>query len=251
MKTLHHTYVKKAAKMGVQLTLENNRVRAFWPERNFEIFAADGREALEYIQGVQNTTMANEASDGSWENTGKREVPPQFVEDPPPTINTVPTSGRAAHRKGIHITECPFAEDTPEYIKWNEDWEASAEEALTSVSDEGEKKPASVVKPKYRAIYAELGHPTTCGDELAEKIDNLVKNAKGTNIEYLLRIADANEVNYSKYNMTNPGWQGRIRMTVRNMLAKKVHANGGVLKLPDTTELRMSADWMSSQRFQR
>jgi hypothetical protein len=41
------------------------------------------------------------------------------------------------------------------------------------------------------------------------------------------------------------------------MLAKKVYSNGGVLKIPgmtpdvEPTEMRMSADWISSQRFQK
>jgi hypothetical protein len=239
MKTLHHTYVKKAAKIGVQLTLRDNRVRAFWPERNLEIFAADGKEAIEQMQEAQNHMVDQELED-------------KFVEDPIHTIDKVPTNGRQAFHKGFMAADCPYAElpNSVDFDRWNAEFDAAADEPIPPPEEE-EKKPASVVKPKYRAIYAELGHPTTCGDELAMKIDNLVKNAKGTNIEYLDAILKVNEVDMSKYNRTNPGWQGRYRMTGRNMLAKRVHANGGVLKLPDTTELRMSADWMSSQRFQR
>jgi len=249
MKTLHHTYVKKAARIGVQLTLQDNQIRAFWPERNLEIFAADGKEAIELMEQAQNTARQDDTADHAAVRLQK-EVMARFIEDPVHTIEGVPTNGKQAYHKGYVAGDCPFAEDDPRAEQWNTEWDAAADEPIPSPEEE-EKKPASVVKPKYRAIYAELGHPTTCGDELAMKIDNLVKNAKGTNIEYLDAILAANQVDMTKYNRTSPGWQGRYRMTGRNMLAKRVHANGGVLKLPDTTEFRMSADWMSSQRFQK
>jgi hypothetical protein len=253
MKTLHHTYVKKAAKMGVQLTLEDNRIRAFWPERNFELFAADGKEAIELIQQAQNMAHQDdlvEVGFNPWDN-------PKPAEDTTHTIEGIPTSGKQAFHKGFMAGDCPFAEDDPRFDQWNEEFDAAADEPQQKDADEEERKPASVVKPKYRAIYAEMGHPTTCGDELAQKIDNLVKNAKGTNIEYFDMIMAANEVDMSKYSKTTPGWQGRYRMTGRNMLAKKVYSNGGVLKIPGMTpdvepsEMRMSAGWISSQRFQK
>jgi hypothetical protein len=260
MKTLHHTYVKKAAKMGVQLSLEDNRVRAFWPERNFELFAADGKEAIELIQQAQNIAHQDDLQDDTEDSADhaavrlQEKVKQQFVEDLVHTIEGVPTNGRQAFRKGFMAGDCPFAEDDPRFEEWNAQFDAAIEAKDEPIE---EKKPASVVKAKYRATYAELGHPTTCGDELANKIDNLVKNAKGTNIEYFDMIMKANEVDMSKYSKTTPGWQGRYRMTGRNMLAKKVHANGGVLIIPgmtpdtETSEARMSADWMASQRFQK
>jgi hypothetical protein len=268
MKTLHHTYVKKAAKMGVQLTLENNRIRAFWPERNFELFAADGKEAIELIQQAQNMAYQddlpegddgfsqNESSRGLWERTGKRVVEPKFAEDPAHTIEGVPTNGKQAFHKGFMAGDCPFAEDDPRFEQWNSEFDAAIEGENGELAEPEDKPPASVVKPKYRAIYAERGTPTTCNDELAQKLDNLVKNAKGTNIEYFDAILKVNEVDMTKYSKTTPGWQGRYRMTGRNMLAKKVHANGGVLLIPGMTsdvtiEVQMSSEWMASQRFQK
>jgi hypothetical protein len=265
MKTLHHTYVKKAAKMGVQLSLEDNRIRAFWPERNFELFAADGKEAIELIQQAQNMAHQDDMQDDAGDSADhaavrlQERVTRKFVEDPIHTIEGIPTSGRQAFRKGFMAGDCPFAEDDPRFEEWNAQFDAAADELDPQQKDADEegRKPASVVKAKYRATYAELGHPTTCGDELAQKLDNLVKNAKGTNMGYFDMIMKANEVDMSKYSKTTPGWQGRYRMTGRNMLAKKVHANGGVLIIPgmtpdtETSETRMSVDWMASQRFQK
>jgi len=226
--------------------------------------------------GPNSGMQANEASDGSWERTGKREVPPQFeeehgvpdfdqtgqikslsfIEDEPLTINGVPTNGRMAHQKGFTIPDCPYNAftDSMKCAKWEEEWEASAEESLDKeVSEaEGEKepeKPGSVVKTKYRAIYAERGHPTHCGDELAVKLNNLVLDGSHCNIEYFKMILDANNVDMTKYRTTGNGWQGRYRMTGRNKLAKVVHSNKGLLKLPNGMELQMSQEWIAAQRF--
>jgi hypothetical protein len=141
-----------------------------------------------------------------------------------------------------------FTEDSD---RWNEEWEDSAGEALDEKPDEEkiEEKPGSVVKTKYRAIYAERGHPTHCGDELAVKLNNLVLDGSRCNIEYFKMILDANGVDMSKYRTTGNGWQGRYRMTGRNKLAKVVHSNNGVLKLPNGMEMQMSQEWISSQRF--
>jgi len=208
--------------------------------------------------GPNSGTQANEASDGSWENSGKREVPPQFVEDEHPlTIDGVPTNGRMAHQKGFAIVDNPFVDSQVDNARWEEEWEASAAESLDSkpgdkAEAEGEKepeKPGSVVKTKYRAIYAERGHPTHCGDELAVKLNNLVLDGSHCNIEYFKMILDANNVDMTKYRTTGNGWQGRYRMTGRNKLAKVVHSNKGLLKLPNGMEMQMSQEWIAAQRF--
>jgi hypothetical protein len=261
---IHYSYIKRAEKMGVILSEEKNesngswRVKAFWPEHNLTLFGSDGRDAIFQMEMAQEAAKKQDVEDTADHAAMKlqEQTLSKFTEDPPPTVNNVPTNGRAAHRKGHSIMDCPFDEETPEWYRWNDEWERSAEAAATGEDDEEEKKPASVVKPKYRAMYAEAGHPTHCGDELAEKLNNLVHNAKGTSIEFFDRIMTANEIDMSKYNRTSPGWQGRYRMTGRNMLAKKVHANGGVLIVPglsdeDPVEVRLSADWMASQRFQK
>jgi len=159
-------------------------------------------------------------------------VAKEFEEDPPPTINKIPTNGMKAYEDGFTAADCPFEEGTNEFDKWNEQFDEAADNAEEAEKEE-EPQPKSVVKSKYRAIYAENGTPTTCGDDLALKLNALLKNDGGTNIELLDEICRLNDVSLEKYNRTSHGWQGRLRMTARNMLAKKARDNGGTLALPE------------------
>lgn len=166
----------------------------------------------------------------------------------------VPVDGAIAYKEGFTAADCPFTsetEDDEEYAKfekWNDDWDAAADAA----TDDEENKGGSVVKDAYRARYAELGHPNHCGDWLANLLNNLVQGKSQTDIARFEVICDANGVDLSKYNRTTPGWQGRLRMTGRNLLSKKVYLAGGVIKTPvpgADPEYRAPADWMAAQRF--
>jgi hypothetical protein len=212
-------------------------------------------ELMDHIPNEEYPGEVTDPGETSGPNSGTKQ---EFREDKNPlTIEGVPTDGKLAHQKGFAIVDNPFMEGdegddgNADFARWNEEWEASAGEALDEKpeEEEPEEKIGSVVKTKYRAIYAERGHPTHCGDELAVKLNNLVLDGSRCNIEYFKMIMDANNVDMSKYRTTGNGWQGRYRMTGRNKLAKVVHSNGGLLKLPNGEELRMSQDWVSSQRF--
>lgn len=115
--------------------------------------------------------------------------------------------------------------------------------------DEEEDRSGSVVGEKFRLRYAEAGHATHCGDWLAVALINLTVNKAGTNIEMVDAIAAANGIDLSKYNRTNKGWQGRLRMTLRNMLARKVWLAGGALTIPNSDALQAPVEWMSAQKF--
>jgi hypothetical protein len=245
---IHHTHLKQAEQLGVILEPAELGVKATWPEHGKSITGPDAKEALARIKAIQAEYYKEEPTTRI--EVVDHEFKP-FEEDKPHKINKIPTHGGEAFRQGYMAADCPFLEEDVEFDAWNEEFDAAADAPTPQVEEEEEKKPVSVVKMKYRAIYAERGTPTTCNDELAQKLDNLVKNAKGTNIEYFDMIMAANEVDMSKYSRTTPGWQGRYRMTGRNMLAKKVHANGGLFKVPNGVDMQMSADWMSQQRFQR
>jgi len=185
----------------------------------------------------------------------------------------VPDDGGAAYKAGFGATDCPFGEGTIDFIKWNDEWDAAADEATEGdeeapepAEEEPEEEPTekSVVKAEYRARYAEMGHPTTCGDELANLLNNLCLTKAGIDLPRFEHIMEANGVDLSKYNRTTNGWQGRLRMTGRNVLAGKVFANGGVVKtvvergegdmafrLPlegAEAEYKLSSDWMASRR---
>ena len=185
-------------------------------------------------------------------------------------------NGAEAHAKGLPITANPFQEGDEYWDAWNEQWENAAEIAsaqnaaattaeveLEEEDEEASEEPAerSVVKAEFRARYAEAGHPSHCGDELAVLLNNLCLAKGGIDMERFEHICEANGVDLLKYNRTTKGWQGRLRMTGRNMLAGKVFANGGVVKTvilredaPNVylegaePEYKMSAEWMAGRR---
>lgn len=175
--------------------------------------------------------------------------------------NGVALDGGVAYREGITAADCPFSsetEDDEEYArfeKWNEEWDAAADEAT---DEEEGSKGGSVVSSKYRTRYAEMGHPTHCGDWLAELLNNYCIGDRNTDLETAERIFALNGVDTSKYKREGVGWQGRIRMTGRNLLAKKVFAAGKIV-VPDTNgqhpdqtvTIEAPADWMSAQRYNK
>lgn len=182
-------------------------------------------------------------------------------------INGIAIDGGVAYREGTSAADCPYSsedEETDEdgdetdekigsteyanFVRWNEEWDAAADEH----EEEGSKEGGSVVAQKYRAKYAEAGHPTHCGDWLAETLNEIVLNKEGVNLELFEHICSLNGVDTSKYKRFGVGWQGRIRMTGRNLLAKRVYLNKGVLILPETLnggKMIAPGDWMQTQRF--
>ena len=157
-------------------------------------------------------------------------------------INGIPIDGAVAYKEGKFAGECPYMEEDPDFQRWNDEWDAAADD------NEAHPKPrvGSVVTNRYRALYSELGHATHCGDELANLLNSLCNNKAGTNLEIFEAICHANGVDLSKYNRTGKGWQGRLRMTGRNLLSKRVAANNGKLLLPEGMgdEYTLSFDWV-------
>lgn len=106
--------------------------------------------------------------------------------------------------------------------------------------DEGEEeRTGSVVPDAFKKRYAEAGHPGHCGDWLALQLNGLCQTMGGkktvTDLDRLEAIANANGVapeRFGKLGVATNGWQGRFRMTVRNMLAKVV-ADKGFLFVPE------------------
>lgn len=173
----------------------------------------------------------------------------------------VALDGAIAFKEGTPAGDCPYSSEEREdddgssdeyanFLRWNEEWDAAADEA----QEHEDSKGGSVVGEKYRAKYAEMGHPTHCGDWLAETMNEICLNKKGTNLELFEAICAMNKVDTSKYKREGVGWQGRIRMTGRNLLAKRVYEADGVLILPETIrdgKAIAPAEWMAAQRFKR
>jgi len=168
--------------------------------------------------------------------------------------NGVALDGAIAYKEGTPAGDNPFSTETDsdeEYERaaaWDEAWDAAADEA----GEEEGSKGGSVVGEKYRAKYAEAGHPTHCGDWLAELLNNLCLTKKDTDLGRFEAICAANGVDTSKYKRDGVGWQGRIRMTGRNLLAKKVYLADGVVLTPiegAEPQYKAPAEWMAMQRF--
>ena len=146
-------------------------------------------------------------------------------------ISGVPTDGAIAYKEGYMAGECPYMEEDPDFQRWNDEWDLAADDH--EAQSENKPRVGSVVTNRYRALYSESGHPTHCGDALAVILNNICSNKAGTNLELFEKICAANGVDLAKYNRSTKGWQGRLRMTGRNLLAKRVLRNGGKLILPE------------------
>jgi len=137
-----------------------------------------------------------------------------------------------------------------EETKAREEEIEEAESPESGEEAEEEKEAKSVVDERFRLRYKEQGHPTHCGDWLAVTLINLTTNKQGINTELFEEICQINGVDTSKYSHSSPGWQGRLRMTGRNLLAKVIHKTG-VLKLPEHLgeDMPVPAEWTKVQRF--
>lgn len=124
-----------------------------------------------------------------------------------------------------------------------------------SIEENRPQASGGVVPSKYKQRYAENGDPTTCGDWLALLLNQYCQVQEGkktiTDLDRVEAIAIANGVEATRVDrlgtQTN-GWQGRYRMTVRNMLTKVVASKGEILipegiEKEDTT-IPAPADWM-------
>jgi hypothetical protein len=161
-------------------------------------------------------------------------------------IKGVPTDGAIAYKEGVMAGDCPYMEEDPDFDRWNEEWDQAADD------HENIKAPkvGSVVTNRYRALYSEQGHPTHCGDRLAVLLNSVCSNKAGTNLELFERICRVNGVDLSKYSRTGKGWQGRLRMTGRNLLAKRVLENNGLLIMPEGmgNDQQLGYDWVEYTR---
>jgi hypothetical protein len=220
---IHHTQVKKAAKIGVILTATGDGVEAFWPEHGATTNGATPNEALERMRVMQEAIKSGEVESKftpTMEDVNIHELMPK---------GEVPKDGGEAYHQGFTAADCPYtSEDDSEYdefVRWNDEWDAAADEEVPEPT-------GSVVKPEYRARYAEMGHPTHCGDWLANLLNEQCVGEKETDLIRFESICNANGVSLEKYNRTTNGWQGRLRMTGRNLL-KAVVVRAGFILIPN------------------
>lgn len=175
--------------------------------------------------------------------------------DTPRSPKGVALDGGVAFTEGTPAADNPYlsgeygdSEEThAQGVAWDEQWDAAADKAEQKGTFGG-----SVVSSRYRAIYAERGHPTHCGDWLANLLNNMCLTKSGTDIDRFEAICSANGVDMSKYSKETRGWQGRFRMTGRNLLAKRVYVSGVLLtpfEWAAEKEYRAPDYWIAEQKY--
>ena len=277
---IHHTKAKQAMQMGCHISVADHQYRIFWPQRAIELFARSVDSALSEMRAVQsiidinpdyrivtnhknemvtvfdhaagNMVMAGcpalptdilstmEAGEEKWM---PMEEPDEPKVDEITHIGGVHINGAIAFKDGVPAADCPYPEESEEFKRWNDEWDDAADQSQLPPSK------GSVVTSHYRANYSELGHPTHCGDELAVLLNNLCLNKAGINIGLFEKICEANGIKLGRYDRTTRGWQGRLRMTGRNLLTKHLKNNGGLLLMPEgmhPESYQLSKDWVAS-----
>lgn len=209
--TIHHATKEKAAKVGIILTEHDDYVDAHYPKTNRHVTARGAKDALAAL----TTIVGFEA-----ENVGLR------VLHDGDTYSVM--AGEEALSEGEDLAET-LAEALESLT--DEQREALAQ-ADADEQDEDDARSGSVVPDKYKLRYKENGTPNTCGDWLAITLKDLTTDkADKLDPDAVEEIARLNDVDTSKLNRTSNGWQGRFRMTTRNMLVKVV-AVAGHLNVP-------------------
>lgn len=212
-------------------------------------------EQMDQFEEDDSETVAAIAKDGLEPIQRSMEAEADKVEaaEAVERIKGIPIDGKIAYSEGITAADCPYTSETDSdeeyqnFLRWNEEWDAAADEAT---GDEEAKTSGSVVKPHYRAKYAELGHPNHCGDWMADTLNAVCLTKDGAfMLEPFEAICEANGVNLAKYDRTKNGWLGRLRMTGRNLLSSKVYANGGKMLMPDGSIKQAPEDWMATRKY--
>lgn len=221
--SIHHATLKSAATKGVTLEETPTGVVAFWPARNQRIEASTAKEALERMTARQSELWAEEVEAHGFDDEEADEQFPAFLR------------GEIEAPEDYEDGETPDGDGTD--------------------GDEVEA-PRSVVPEKYRELYRQRGNPRHCGDDLATVLAELTlvnpaSKSSEVDIPKLDALAIANDVDLSRYRRFGVGWQGRLRMTFRVMLAnalKQAFRAGGSCKIivPGGSDVDMT-DWAASQ----
>lgn len=286
---LHSATVKRAEKVGVTLKEDpaTGEVEAFWPQHNVYAYGIGTKPAMDEMEALQKI----KAMDADWRvvnaphdkfhilvfNADRSRVFDRVGATPKDTLmlirewldqdedrtwptTAVPDDGAAAHAGGFTAADNPYRGEDGEPLEDSgsaaEVWDSEFDQAADAAEEPEEAETSgSVVKSEYRIRYAEAGHPNHCGDWLAVTLNNLVLGKTMTDLAKLEELFLLNNADTSKYDRTRNGWQGRIRMTGRNLLAKQVYMQGKLLLPPSLRieggpdHLVADADWMAKQRF--
>lgn len=248
MPTIHHAVVKKAAASGVILSHypDADVVEALRPEPNRRVqLDASGCE-----DGPSLTDKARDAWNALDEILAfEAEHPGVRIEQE--DEDYVAYDVRTAKNPLDEIARDPDFLDLFQSVQEHLDAPDDAE----GEEDDEPEGAHSVVPDKYKKLYSERGDPSHCGDWLALTLASLCRITDGkkevTDLDRLEAIANANDVHpsrYGKLGLASNGWQGRFRMTIRNLLTPKVAAKGFLFVpegcgVPADTEMAAPEQW--------
>lgn len=237
--SIHHATVKSAEKAGIRLeALPDDQYRAIHEKTNYSLLGTDPKMLVkDMIALVDMKTNYRSASasydEGQW------------------TVSSPWGEFTAFHLvDAISLMKRAFTEAHQPDDEDEESEMLEAEEAEEEAEAEEDPQPSGdVVKPEYRARYTENGSGGRgCNDWMMQLLDEMIGTGKHLNVEAMDRLAQLNNINLDKYSRTSRGWQGRLRMTFRNILARKVWKEGFLINF---NEEKVNADpqWVAEQKY--
>lgn len=264
--TIHHNTLKKAERIDVELRDISNdewgrRFSAKW--KNVVFIALDVQEALaaamlarmlkieyniDFVQRVVKKNPVGYEAVGiakynelpSLSDVVDRLVDASAVAMVSAAPESAPDTKKTPPRKKAVVEERDGDEEEE-----SEDGEIEAEDG-----EEEESGYAGIVNPVYREVYASRGNPHHCGDWLALALEGQFTDSAGKlDRNLFLEFLELNGVNTGKTwaTATNHGWQGRMRMTARNLL-EVILAKSGMLIMSSRDKRKVPDDFLAALR---
>lgn len=247
MSKIHHRTATKAANKGIMLEEapegSDFLYRAFWEaDRKNEALPRNPDNTM--FQTIE--FWSNDASElvdaAAWAKMMVVENPGLSFDQDGDTI----TISFGTREIGSVDSLTDLVSTTSDVLEEMTDEEREA--AMTAAEDdEEEERSGSVVPDKYKRLYAEAGHAGNCGDWLALTLEPLVTSKAGFDVDAMDEIARLNGIDTAKLNRSSRGWQGRYRMTTRNMLVKAICSHG-FLSVPPFEEgdsIKAPSEWLA------
>jgi hypothetical protein len=119
--------------------------------------------------------------------------------------------------------------------------EEGAETGFTETEPSDKLGPKTVVKTRYKHVYQDrakaAGRTDKAskrgnGDWLQRELQAETMSGDRFDVERFIEIMDANGVDYSRWNRTTRGWEGRFRMSGSIVLRGRV-GKSGILHMPN------------------
>lgn len=218
MATIHHAIIKSAASKGFALSSEDTTITA-----------RHSATGVEVILEAEEDTM-NDTAKEAWATCGDIV---DFQAEPGNEGIVIEQDGDEFVAT-VEDEEIARADNLGDLIEEIGEWQSAGDQGEEEAEGE-EDEAGSVVPSAYKAKYREIGvRGQDNGDWLASQMATLCTVTDGkktsTDVEKVELLASANGIQYAMVEGSR-GWQGRYRMTVANILRKKV-ADTGFMIVP-------------------